>query len=486
MNVSAVKNKTLLGAFLALFAFANLGPLSAFAAERPNIVFFVLDDFGWGDASYTPNHVHEVPTPNIDALTERGMRFSNAYTQPHCSPSRAAIQTGRHPARGSINITSWISDPPQGGNRVQEWEGLDLPEYVVYLPFDEPTAGERFKELGYKTVHVGKWHLGDMREGYGPPDRGYDVLIGSRGAASPNTYIAPFGIPTLRDAPDGASLPQVLTERTIEFIEQARKDDQPFFISFEHFSVHTPLEALEETIEMYRDEDRTEREITYHAMIHELDQSVGTLLEYFDEHNLFEDTLFVFYSEDGGVEAWADNGGLRGGKKSLWEGGVRVPAAFIWEGRIEPGTTSDVPIIDIDLLPTAFEAAGAPLPDNKPFDGVSILPVLEQRGETDRDAIIFHHPRVTFSGTWMGARGTQVPASAIRMGNHKLYYFYQDDLDMWLYDLEQDPGEQNDIAANHPDVADRMKRRMFEYLVEIDAALPEPNNVSRYLQEWRE
>lgn len=310
---------------LLLFLFAS----SAFAQSRPpNIVVVLIDDYGWADTGSYGSTYHR--TPNLDALAARGMRFTDAYAAaPVCSPTRAALMTGKHPAR--LHLTDWLP-----GRRDLPAQKLARPNISHELPLAETTLAEALKSAGYATAHIGKWHLGGA--GFGPENQGFDLNIAGDHTGTPLSYFAPYQnngrvMPGLETAPQGEYLPDRLTAEAERFIERNR--EKPFFLYFSHYSVHIPMKAKAELIAKYRSLPRPERgqnNPVYAAMIESVDESVGRLTRKLEQLGISDNTLFIFTSDNGGLATpegpdtpATDNSPLRAGKGYLYEGGIRVP-----------------------------------------------------------------------------------------------------------------------------------------------------------------
>lgn len=442
-----------------------------FAAARgddvkpPNIIFILVDDMGWTDLGCFGSELYE--TPNIDRLASEGMRFTCAYSAcTVCSPSRAAVMTGRYPAR--LHLTDWI----HGSRRPHA--KLRIPDWTEYLPADEVTLAAALKKAGYVSASIGKWHLGDGPEHY-PTKFGFDLNVAGYGAGSPPSYFSPYKIPTLTDGPEGEYLTDRETDEACRFIEEQK--DKPFFLYMPRYSVHTPLQAKQPLIEHYRRKVKPgmrQTNATYAAMIHSLDESVGRLMAKLDELGLADRTLVCFTSDNGGLigggqQHVTSNVSLRAGKGSVYEGGVRVPLIVRWPGITTPGSTSSEAVIGVDYFPTLLEIAGVPTAadDIHAPDGVSLVPLLKNaRAVLGREAIFWHYPHYHPGGA--------TPYSAIRSGDYRLVEFYEDD-HIELYNLRTDVGETHDLATTEPERAADLRRRLVEWRAEVGAQAPTPN-----------
>lgn len=442
--------------------------VAAGAERRPNIVFFHIDDLGWTDLSCMGSSFYE--TPHIDRLASQGMKFTHAYSAcTVCSPTRAAVMTGKYPAR--LHVTDWIA----GHNR--PYAKLKIPDWTQFLPLEEITIAELLKEAGYATASVGKWHLGN--QGYEPTRQGFDVNIGGTQAGSPPGYFGPYTLPGIPTSPQGESLTERLTVEAIRFIETHQ--DRPFFVYFPHYTVHTPLQAKAEVIAKYeaklKKTGRAQQAVSdystphphdnpvYAAMIESMDDSVRDVLAALDRLGLTDDTIVFFTGDNGGLMRSTDNRPARVGKGSAYEGGVRVPLIVKYAQAVPAGTTSDAAVMSIDYLPTILDLCGLP-PARHPIDGVSFASVLKQTGPLARSELFWHYPHYHPGGA--------TPYGAIRNGDWRLVEFYEDD-HVELYNLRDDVGEQNDLAAKDPSRAAALRKRLHAWREEVGAQMPTPN-----------
>src|SRR5581483_1750011 len=328
----------LLGFSLAGLALAGAASTASAAGDSrpPNLVVFLIDDLGWTDLGCFGSDLYQ--TPNIDKLAQQGMKFTNSYSAcTVCSPTRAALMTGKYPAR--LHITDWIHGSKRPNAK------LAIPKWTEYLPRTEVTIATALKEVGYTTAYVGKWHLGDKNEGW-PDKHGFDVNIAGYEAGSPPSYFSPYKIPTLTDGPKGEYLTDRLAAEAVRLIETNK--DKPFFLYFPHYAVHTPLQAKSELTEAYQKKIRPglrHTNATYAAMIESMDQAVGRVLSRLTELGLSERTVIVFTSDNGGLLRSTTNVPLRAGKGSSYEGGVRVPTIVKWPGVTPPGSVCEEPVI---------------------------------------------------------------------------------------------------------------------------------------------
>ena len=454
--------------------------------NRPNILFILADDLGWRDLGAEGSGFYE--SPHIDRIGSEGMRFSQGYaTCQVCSPSRASILTGKYPPRHGI--TDWI-----GGRSGEDWRSVGRfsrmlpPDYEHGLRADEVTFAERFRRSGYRTFFAGKWHLGD--EGAYPEDFGFEINKGGWSAGSPRGgYFAPWRNPKLEPGPNGESLPLRLGRETAQFIRDNKDESFLAYLSF--YSVHGPIQTSRERWERFRqkaiDQGTPERRFLfdrrlpvrqvqdcpiYAGMIEAMDEAIGVVLDTLDRHGLTENTIVCFTSDNGGVssgDAYSSSMlPLRGGKGRQWEGGIREPFYFRFPERIKAGSICHVPVSGIDFYPTLLELAGIPVIHEQVIDGRSIVSLLS--GEQDREIaerdLFWHYPHY-------GNQGGD-PSSSIRNGPWKMIHYHEDGHDE-LYDLEADPGEQNDVMASNRAKAVELRGRLGRWLVELEAKFPVPD-----------
>ncbi|MGC8888342.1 MAG: sulfatase [Verrucomicrobiia bacterium] len=429
---------------------------SAAASPRYNFVFILADDLGWTDLGCMGSAVYQ--TPNIDALAREGMRFTQAYAAcTVCSPTRASILTGQYPAR--LHLTDWIK------GHVRPYARLKVPDWTMHLSTNVTTIAKILKSAGYTCASIGKWHLGG--EDYYPQKHGFDINIGGCDKGQPPSYFSPYKIPTLMDGPKGEYLTDREAQEAVKFIKNNK--DRPFFLYLAHHSVHTPLMAKSNLVEKYKAIIKTNsvhKNATYAAMIESLDDSVGAVMKCLRELNLEERTVVIFTSDNGGLLNVTTNIGIRAGKGSSYEGGVRVPLIVYWKNVVKPGSTCDKPVISVDFFPTILEIAGLKMPENHIIDGESIVPLLKQTGKLRRENIFWHYPHYHPGGA--------TPYSAVRSGNFKLIEFFEDSR-LELYDLAADPAEKNNIANQKPELTDKLHAILKEWRKKVGAQLPTSN-----------
>ena len=457
---------------IAVLFFSTIG---SYGQNRPNIVMVMADDLGGRDLPLYGNKFNE--SPNINKLASQGLMFSNAYAAPVCSPTRASIQSGQYPAR--VGIFDFIV------GHWRPYEEVIVPHHEVqHLPDNIFTLGEAMQKAGYKTAYFGKWHLG-TQEKHLPEARGYDKSHIYAGGG--------FYSPLLRPEyqyPKGKRLSESLTDMSIDFISE--KKDEPFFVFLSHYDVHVQLDADKDLINKYltkeKDPDYTCNAV-YAAMIEHIDRSVGRLMRTLDEMGISENTIFIFYSDNGGVDNRFDNIPLiannsryvypeghpllyvatsnapfRAGKGTLYEGGIRVPLVVRWPGKIEPDTKTEAIVSSVDFYPTFLELAKGKKPKNQVLDGFSMVPAwTENKYDPEREVFthypVYHHEQ---------------PMSALRKGDWKIVENLISG-EFELYNLKYDVIEMTDLRFSHPEKLEEMKMLLKKWQDDTDAKFPVPN-----------
>jgi arylsulfatase A len=437
--------------------------LTAATAATPNILFVLIDDLGWMDLRCQGN-LH-LDTPNIDHFAGQGMRFTDAYAPaPVCSPTRAAILTGQSPAR--LRLTNHL---PEQARFTPATSKLLPAEMGDHLPLEQVTIAERLKnDAGYATAFIGKWHLyaGDDSQ-YNPLAQGFDVNLGGCSLGGPPTYFDPYGIGFLPDRKKGEYLPDRLADEAISFMKQQHARGKPFYAALFHYTVHWPMEAPEQLVAKYKDRPLVGyRDSRYAAMIEAMDAAFGRVMVALDETGLADNTLVVFASDNGVYGGVGDCRPLRGDKGHLYEGGIRVPLIVRWPGKVKAGSVSGEPVCLTDFFPTLLEVAGLKPSPGVAADGESLVPLLRGEGRLRREALFWHYPNFAFH------RENRL-GSAIRMGDHKLIRFFDDD-SVELYNLKDDISETHNLAAAKPELAAAMRQRLEAWLNDSGAKLPRP------------
>lgn len=433
------------------------------AGRPPNVIVILVDDWGTTDLGCYGSKLYE--TPNIDRLASVGVRFTTGYSAcTVCSPTRAALMTGKYPAR--LHLTDWIA----GHGRPHA--KLKIPDWTKFMKHEEVTLAEQFKAAGYATASIGKWHLtpaleqGD--EAYYPEKHGFDVNVGGYHRGQPPSYFSPYKIPTLKEGPDGEFLTDREATEAAKFIEANHA--KPFFIYLPHYAVHTPIQSKKDVAAKYaakleKSPGLAQRNASYAALVESVDDALGTIRKALEKNGLTDNTVIVITGDNGGLLPITDNAPLRAGKGSAYEGGVRVPFIVAWPGKLAPKVVSDVPAVTIDIYPTVLELAGI-RPMQSLVDGISLAPLLTKGSKPERDTVFWHYPHYHPGGA--------TPYSAVRSGDWRLVHFYEDGRDE-LYNLAADVGEKNELSAKEPEVAKALRTRLDAWLKSVDAQLPTPN-----------
>ncbi len=458
---------TLITAFL----FSNL----SLAQNRPNIVLIMADDLGGRDLPIYGNQFNEAP--NIDKLATQGMLFNNAYAAPVCSATRASIMSGQYPAR--VGIFDFIP------GHWRPYEEVTVPHHKLqHLPEHISTIGDAMQAAGYNTGYFGKWHLGQKPE-HLPNARGYDKAHMYAGGGFYNPKFVPE-----YNTPNKKRLSETLTEMGIDFIKKNKKE--PFFLFVSHYDVHVQLDADRDIINKYLKKEKDPDypcNAVYASMIEHVDKSVGALMKAIEEMGLADNTVFIFYSDNGGVDNRFDNipllGGnsinvypkghplsyiatsntpLRAGKGTLYEGGVRVPLIVRWPGKIKPSSTSDAIVSSVDFYPTFVALADGVNPEKQVLDGFSMLPALTENRFDPKRELFTHYP----------VYHHEQPMSALRKGDWKLVEnLVSGEFD--LYNLKYDVNEMTDLKFSYPDTLESMKSTLKKWQVDTNAQMPSPN-----------
>lgn len=452
-----INRRHFLGAIGAMAMAARIG--QAGTGQKPNIVLILADDMGQHQLSCYGNSFYE--TPNIDRIASEGMKFVNGYAAaPVCSPTRAAIMTGKYPAR--LHITDYIPGNPYSHAK------LKTPDWRKALPLDETVIPEMLAEAGYVSGHFGKWHLSvdkEYRPGRpGDPDtRGFsDVLVLDK----PEAGVA---VKAGADPDFDAHHVREITDRAIAFIQN--NHDKPFFCYVSHSSIHQPIMEYTPRILKYANKpdasNRMGNNPVIGAMVETLDKHTGRLLDTLDALHLSENTLVVFLGDNGDYFGREGLKPLYGSKGDLYEGGVRVPFLMKWPGVIPEGVECADPVCAIDFFPTFAEMAGVKV-DDPAVDGVSLLPSMTGRGSLERETLFWHYPHYHSLGI--------APSGSVRQGKYKLIEWFEKSIEgidapgaLELFDLEEDPGERHDLAAEQPEKARELYEKLKAWRVAVGA-----------------
>jgi arylsulfatase A len=463
-------------ASLCLFLLACSAPEED--ARRPNVIVLLVDDWGWSDASCLGSDLYD--TPNIDALANDGMRFTTSYaTCTVCSPTRASMMTGQYPGR--THVTDWI----RGHQRPDA--KLLPPEWTMKLEARHTTLAEALRAEGYHTATVGKWHLeptGDLDEDdYIPEKHGFEINVAGNEWGQPPSYHFPYRRegsdrtlgPMAPGGEEGEYLTDRLTDEALKIVDGWA--DEPFFLYFPYYTVHTPIQALDKDsapFEARITEGMKHTDTEYAGMLAALDRSVGRIRARLEELGIADNTVILLTGDNGGLDRHdtgrpTENRPLRDGKGSAYEGGVRVPAIVHWPGVTRAGSISDEPIITVDYYPTLLNIVGVEgnAEHNALVDGVNLTPLLRDPSATlERTDLYWHYPHYHSMGA--------TPYSAIRDGDLRLVEFYEDGRTE-LYDLAADIGEKHDLASERPDKVGELKTKLNAWRERVGAQPPRPN-----------
>ncbi|MFC4992308.1 sulfatase [Rubritalea tangerina] len=446
---------------------------TALGADKPNILYINIDDLGWADVSINGSTFYE--TPNIDRIAKEGMIFSNGYASAaNCAPSRASAISGQNTPRHGV-YTVMNSDRGKSKDRK-----IIPTKNTQHLKQDNLTFGHALKAAGYTTATMGKWHVTKD-----PLKNGFDINVGGTAAGGPYNggYHSPFKYPNLEVKEKGTYLTDILTTKAIDFI--AKHKDQPFCLYLPYFTVHTPLQAKPELVEKYKKKggNDAQNNPVYAAMIESLDQNVGRVLDALDANGIAENTLIVFTSDNGGVNVTSLQRPLRGGKGMYYEGGIREPFFIRWPAKIKAGSICHTPVTNLDFYPTFCDAAGTAPPKGKILDGLSLMPLFENKPLADR-ALYWHFPIYLQAYGKPGALGMKDaqdilfrtrPGSAIRYGDWKLIEYFENG-DFELYNLKDDKSESKNLAKSHPEKVQELHTKLKKWRKQINAPVPNQPN----------
>jgi len=484
---------------------------AAAPAAKPNVIFFLVDDMGWMDCGAYGSRYYR--TPHIDAFAARAMRFTDAYAQPLCSPTRASLLSGKYSARHGITTASGHQPPQPAGHVFRPAtapapRALLSPESRNYLEPAEYTLAEALRDAGYRTGHFGKWHLG-LTEPHWPERQGFDVAFHCHpDPGPPGGYFSPYGVSatgeprgqqrvgTITDGPPGEYIVDRVTDEAIRFLEANR--DRPFFLNLWQYGVHGPWGHKEEyTREAapWRDPTGRQGNPIMASMLRSVDESFGRILAALDRLQLAGNTIVIFNSDNGGNihsnvpdtaktakaekkntpqlsdwRKWAgdrpptSNSPLRDGKGTLYEGGTRVPLMWSWAGRIKPGTTNNSVVGHIDLYPTLLDLLGLSRSPQQVIDGISYARVLTAGEPLGRPAFFNYFPHAkNGGGVW------------VRAGDWKLIRWFEPQIPSELYHLRQDLTETQNLAAAEPARVQALDALIDGFLRDTGALVPLPN-----------
>lgn len=468
---------------------------------KPNIIVFIVDDMGWQDCS-VPFYKAQTKwnttyhTPNMEKLAAAGIKFTDAYATPVCSPSRVSLMTGMNAARH--RVTNWtlrknqsvdyadsiLQSPEWNINGMSPVAGVEKTVYATPLP-------QLLQQNGYYTIHCGKAHFGAMETpAANPINIGFTVNIAGHAAGGPGSYLGeenygnkkdqyspPWGVPNLEKYHGTDTfLTEALTAEAIKAVAVPVKNKQPFFLYMAHYAVHIPYAADKRFIQKYLDKGLPQKEAEYAALVEGMDKSLGDLMNYLDSNKLTDNTVILFVSDNGGFsmapragEPFTHNTPLRAGKGSVYEGGIRVPMLVKYPGVAQAGTTCSSPVIIEDFFPAILQIAGVKnYTTVQQTDGKSFVPLLlhPQKINTNR-SLIWHFPN-----KWIPQEGNGVSwVSAIRQGKWKLIYFHKSGK-LELYNIETDIAEQNELSEKYPAVLNLMVQQLSKRLQNENALMP--------------
>jgi len=482
-----MRSSLFLGAALPLLA--SCAALAPTPPRRPNIVLFLVDDLGWQDISVPlaeqPTEFNaRYRTPNVERLAREGLVFTQAYAAaPVCTPTRAAIHTGIAPARSHITYWTLRKDSDTSAS----WPGLVPPAWNVNgVQPEDTTLAELLSGAGYRTIHVGKAHLGALgTPGSDPRTLGFDVNVGGHGAGAPASFYGTenfaaaarkgdpvWNVPGLeRWHGREIYLDEALAIEAVEQVDAALASGQPFFLNFAPYSVHTPIQPNPRYVGHYAHLDA--REAAYASMVETMDAALGAVLDELDWRGIADETLVVFTSDNGGLSAHSrggepqtHNAPLRSGKGSAYEGGTRVPLVVRGPG-IAAARRSAQPVISTDLFRTLLAAAQVELPhDGVARDGLDLAPLLRGEAPELERVLVWHQPH------FWGSPGPGIwPYSAVRVGDWKLIYRHAQ-RNFELYDVANDPGESLDFATSDGERLAEWARILGEELRSMGAQMP--------------
>ncbi|HCS51666.1 sulfatase [Rubinisphaera sp.] len=456
--------RLILLACLVLFTSIQLPSLDG--GERPNILYINADDLGIQDVSYNSNRYR---TPNIDRLASEGMTFTQAYAPAaNCAPSRSCCMTGQNTPRHGV-YTVGNSDRGKSSQRK-----LIPIKNSVHIPQNQETIAEILQANGYKTIHLGKWHI--TRN---PIEKGFDVNIGGNDSGSPTGgYFSPFKKGSMKSYnnqyPAGTHRVDIFADQAVKFLRKHR--DDPFFMYMSYYSVHTGIEPVPEFVGKYKGKGV---DAAYASMIEKMDQGIGKILSELDSLGLKDNTFVVFSSDNGGVQIISSQSPFRAGKGSYFEGGVRVPVVVRWPGKVEPGSINETPVTGLDFFPTFLDVAGIDSSEQKILDGQSLVPLLTGKGQFAERKLYWHFPiylqgygniKKPEEGPHDSDFRTR-PGSVVRDGKWKLHEYFEDGR-LELYDLEADIGEQYNLVESHPEITSRIHADLKQWRKSMNAPVP--------------
>ena len=429
--------------------------------KKPNIIIINIDDMGWRDLGFMGSEFYV--TPNIDKLSAQGMVFTNGYAaSANCAPSRACLMTGQWTPRHGIYT---VGSSERGNSKDRK---LIPTKNTTTLDPQIPIFPKVLQENGYATCTAGKWHLSDD-----PLTYGFDVNIGGGHSGHPKSYYPPYRNVDLQPE-NGEHLTDLVMSKAIDFVKSASK---PFLLYYTPYAVHTPIQPIDSLKVKYENKPpwKGQSNIAYATMIENLDRNIGRLLKVLEDMDAIENTFIVLTSDNGGFYGITYQRPLRDGKGSYYEGGIRVPFMFYWEGRIQAGTQSDVPITNLDIFPSILELTG--IDTNKyQMDGESLIPVLTNEGQLKERPLYWHFPIYLQA---YDKKNNQTrdslfrtrPGSVIRLGDWKLHQYFEDN-GIELYNLKEDISETTNLAEKQPEKVEELMKVLNQWRVTTEAPVP--------------
>ncbi len=439
-------------------------------APPPNVVLIYVDDMGWKDLGFMGSRYYE--TPHIDSLARMGMVFRHGYAPAaNCAPSRASLMTGLWTPRHGIYT---VNSSERGESRHRR---LIPVQNATTLNRRHTVFPDLLQDKGYATCQAGKWHLSDD-----PVDYGFDLSIGGTRAGHPRSYYPPYGNVPLQGED---YLTDLIMDHTLKFVDTVQS---PFLLYYSPYAVHTPLQPVRDLLPKYESKStwNGQGNAAYGTMVENLDRNIGRLISGLKKKGVFDRTVIVFTSDNGGLYGITTQQPLRAGKGSYYEGGIRIPFFVVWPGSVAPGTESEVPVTHLDLFPTLMEitggypGAGTPDAEKLNLDGISLVPLLLRKEEGMERSLFWHFP--VYLQAYNAAQNENRdslfrtrPGSVIRKGEWKLHYYFEDD-GTELYHLGVDPGERNNLADREDGKREELIGELREWWEETGAPIPrEPN-----------
>ena len=527
-----IKNRLLVAGGLALMAPLALqfAAVPAAAAKKPNIVFFLVDDYGWVDSEVAydgntyPGHLR-FHTPNMVRMAEMGVRFSHAYACPVSTPTRTSIMTGMNAVHSHItNWTSMAKDEPSdavGGtngsmtyDQVAASTGMDRPEWnyngicperyradsatlgLNHLQWASPMV-QFLRDAGYYTIHVGKAHWASAgTPGASPLNMGFVVNIAGSSAGLPKSYLSEdnygnipekWNLAAVQNLYEyygtGIFLTEAITREALKALDWPVKHRQPFYLYLSHFATHTAIQKDKRFFKRYKDMGQDDGQSKYASMVEGVDKSLGDVLDYLEANGLTDNTIIIFMADNGGNADVKAKGGiphtqnapLREGKGSCYEGGIRVPMSVYWPGKTRAGSIIDAPVMPEDLFPTILQMAGVKEYETvQQVDGRSLVPLLRGRQESWQRDVIFHYPH-----QWKPEYRREVDfLSTIIRDDWKLVYVMKE-RKLELYNLKEDIGETRDLATEYPAKVAELAKALGDKLRAWDASMPTDRTTGR-------